>query len=158
MQNVITIGKRLVPVEQIALVECFDPTRNPEFKPERPFKGRVVLINRDVILTEISPREFAEAYGFRFLAADDVAVNAAIAYSVETFMPSEAFRPEKPYETRLKWRDLDGNEQSKLLVTSPEVVIAEVLRGEKAPAASTPKRPSPARSRRGARRPATVRG
>jgi hypothetical protein len=29
----------------------------------------------------------------------------------------------------LKWRDLDGNEQSKLLLTKPETVIAVLLRG-----------------------------
>jgi hypothetical protein len=34
MQDVITIGKRLVSLEQIAFVEPFDPANNPEFKPE----------------------------------------------------------------------------------------------------------------------------
>ena len=41
MENVITVGKRLLPVEQIALVEPFDPTSNPDFKPEKQFKARV---------------------------------------------------------------------------------------------------------------------
>ena len=56
MQDVITIGKRLVPVEQIAFVEPFDPTSNPEFKPEKVFKARIVLLNRDIVLTELAAR------------------------------------------------------------------------------------------------------
>jgi hypothetical protein len=35
--QIITIGKRLVPAEQIALVEPFDPASNPEFKPEKTY-------------------------------------------------------------------------------------------------------------------------
>jgi hypothetical protein len=31
----ITTGKRPVAADQIAFVEAFDPTSNPEFKPER---------------------------------------------------------------------------------------------------------------------------
>jgi hypothetical protein len=46
--KVVTIGKRLVPAEQIAYVEPFDPSANPEFGPEKDFKGRVVLLNRSV--------------------------------------------------------------------------------------------------------------
>lgn len=33
--KVLTIGKRLVPLEQVACVEPFDPAANPEFKPEK---------------------------------------------------------------------------------------------------------------------------
>jgi len=46
----------------------------------------------------------------------------------------------------LKWRDLDGIEQSKLLLTKPETVIALLLRGieptadRKEPAARRPAR------------------
>lgn len=64
MKNVITLGKRLLPIEQIALVEPFDPSSNPDFKPEKDFKARVVLLNRDTVLTETSPQEFAAAQGF----------------------------------------------------------------------------------------------
>jgi hypothetical protein len=85
MEDVITVGKRLLPVEQIALVEPFDPTSNPEFKPEKNFKARVVLLNRDTVLTEVSPQEFAKAQGFRMLTEDNVAANPAIAFSVESF-------------------------------------------------------------------------
>jgi hypothetical protein len=151
MQDVITIGKRLVPIEQVAFVEPFDPASNPDFKPEKDFKARVVLLNRDTVLAEITPQEFADAQGFRVLAEDSIAANPAIAFRVESFEPTESFRPAKPYQTRLKWRDQDGNEQSKLLLTKPETVIAVVLRGtaEAASDRSEPtRRPSRARTPR----------
>lgn len=149
MENVITLGKRLLPVEQIALVEPFDPTSNPDFKPEKEFKARVVLLNRDTVLTETTAQEFATAQGFRMLTEDNVAANPAIAFSVESFEPSESFRPTKPYLTRLKWRDPEGNEQSKLLLTKPETVLALVLRRADA-VPSTEKKASkrPLRARR----------
>jgi hypothetical protein len=151
MQDVITIGRRLVPVEQIALIEPFDPASNPEFKPEKLFKARVVLLNRDTVLAETPPREIAEAYGFRMLVEDNMAVNPAIAFRVESFTPTETFNPTKAYATRLKWRDRDDNEQSKLLVTKPETVIAVVLRGEAVSAAGakgSPRRPPRSRATR----------
>ena len=151
MQDVITIGKRLIPVEQIALVEPFDPESNPESKPEKPFKSRVVLINRDTVLAEAEPKEIAETHGFRMLAGDNMAVNPAIAFRVESFEPTEQFKPAKPYATRLKWRDRDGNEQSKLLLSTPETVLTLVLRGEPAPDAGSngsPRRPQRSRATR----------
>src|SRR4051812_12101924 len=123
--KVVTVGKRLVPVEQIAFVEPFDPTANPEFKPEKDFKGRLVLLNRDIVLTEQSAQEFAAEHKLHLFAEDSVAVNREIAFRVETFEPTESFNPAKPYKTRLKWKDLAGGEQSKLLLTTPETVIAE---------------------------------
>jgi hypothetical protein len=66
--QVITFGKRLVPIEQIAFIEVFDPASNPEFKPERDFKGRVVLLNRDTVLTEMTPHDFAAAHNMRLAA------------------------------------------------------------------------------------------
>jgi hypothetical protein len=129
MNAVITLGRKLVPVEQIALVEPFDPAANPQFRPERPFKARAVLLNRETVLTESTPQEFAEANGFRMLADDKVATNPAVTFRVETFAATEGFKPAKPYRTRLRWRDPDGNDQSKLLVTKPETVIAVALRG-----------------------------
>jgi hypothetical protein len=57
-----------------------------------------------------------------------------VRFLVETFEPAEGFQPRKPYQSRLKWRDQDGNEQSKLLLTKPETVIAVVLRGQAPPA------------------------
>jgi len=160
MQDVITIGGRLVPVEQIAFVEPFDPASNPEFKSDKPFKARVVLLNRDTVLAEIAPQDFAEAHGFRMLAEDNMAVNPAVAFRVETFAPTESFNPTKAYATRLKWRDPDGNEHSKLLLTKPETVIAVALRGESEVDASpkdSTRRPRP-RAQRRPRKPELVRG
>jgi hypothetical protein len=78
-----------------------------------------------------------------------------VRFRVETFEPSEGFQPPKPYQSRLKWRDQDGNEQSKLLLTKPETVIAVVLRGEAAPAPDHQETPSDAAApQRRARRPA----
>jgi hypothetical protein len=102
--NIITIGKRLISLDQIAYVEPFDPTANPEFKPEKDFKARLVLLNRDVVLTETAPKEFSEANGFHLLAEDNVAVNPSLAFKVETFAPTESFKPGKAYRTRIKWR------------------------------------------------------
>jgi hypothetical protein len=74
------------------LVEPFDPAANPEFKPEKDFKARLVLLNRDTLLLEMPPLEFAEAQGLRLLAADNVAVNLSVPFRVETFTPTEAFK------------------------------------------------------------------
>jgi hypothetical protein len=151
--NIITIGKRLIPANQIAFVEAFDPAANPDFKPEKEYKGRIVLLNRDVVLTEQTPQEFAKEHDLHLFSEDGVAVNRAIVFKVETFEPTESFKPAKPYQTRLKWRDLAGEEQSKLLVTPPETVIAELLTA-KAELVSTAKRPAKrqARGRKGSSR------
>ena len=146
--QVITFGKRLVPAEQIAFVEVFDPASNPDFKPERDFKGRVVLLDRDTVLTEMTPQDFAAAHNMRLLAEDNVAVGQAIAFKVETFTPTETFKPSRAYLTRIKWRDQDGNEQSKLLMTAPETVVTELsLRRTELPAPSKPAARRPARRR-----------
>jgi hypothetical protein len=87
------------------------------------------LVSRDTVLAETTPQAFAEAHGFRLLAEDNMAVNPAVAFRVETFTPTETFKPEKAYATRLKWRDLEGSERSRLPLSTPETVIAVVLRG-----------------------------
>jgi len=155
--EVITLGKRLVPAEQIAFIEAFDPASNPEFKPDRDFKGRIVLLNRDTVLTEMTPQAFAEEHKMRLLTEDNIAVGPTIALKVETFAPTESFRPSKAYLTRLKWRDHDGNEQSKLLVTAPEIVVTELsLRRTEAVTRSkgSPRRPP---RRRGSQKMVAVR-
>jgi hypothetical protein len=121
--KVITIGKRLVPAEQVAFVEVFDPASNTEFKPEKDFKGRVVLLNREIVLTEQTPQEFAAEHGLHLFAEDSVAVNRTIRFKIETFEPTESFKPSKPYRTRLKWNDLAGEEQSNTRATfaSPRI-------------------------------------
>jgi hypothetical protein len=152
--NIITIGKRLIPVEQIAFVEPSDPSSNPEFKPERDFKGRVILLNRDPLLTEQTPGEFADEHKFDLLAEDHVAVNRLVSYKVETFEPREGFSPAKPFKTRLKWRDPHGIEQSKLLVTEPAAVLALITELSKPSKKHESGRP--ARRRRPHREPAPM--
>jgi hypothetical protein len=88
------------------------------------------MINRDSVLTEQSPRDFAQAHGFRVLDGDQIATNPAVAFRVETFEPADGFTPSKAFATRLLWRDRDGNDQSKLLLAMPETVLAVVLRGD----------------------------
>jgi hypothetical protein len=139
--TIITIGKRMIATDQIAFVEPFDPAANPEFKVERDFKARVVLLDRDIVLTETSPADFSAEHGLHLLAEDQVALNPAIAYKVELFEPTDSFRPAKPFKTRLKWNDGRGTDQSKLLLTAPEQVIRETL-GVKPDTASSDKRPA----------------
>ena len=71
----------------------------------------------------------------KVLAEDSVGTNPAVRFSVETFEATEGFQPSKPYRSRLLWRDLEGNTQSKLLLSAPEAVLAIAVKGE-APAAS----------------------
>lgn len=130
MPNMFMIGKRLVPAEHVAFVEPYDPTANPRFHTVREFQARVVLLDRDSVLTLQSVEDFAGEHGFRMLPDDRVATNPGIHFRVETFTPAEGFTPRKPYATRLLWRDLDGNDQSKLLLTRPEGALAICVRGE----------------------------
>lgn len=126
----ITVGRRLVPLEQIALVEPFDASANPLLRTDKAFKTRIVLLNRDTILAEQTPSAFAEANAFRPLVDDGVFTNPSVHFSVEAFHPAEGFNPRLPYLTRLVWRDLDSNAQSKLLLSKPENVLQTAVRGE----------------------------
>jgi hypothetical protein len=110
----------------------------------------VVVVNRDSVLIEEAPQAFAEANGFRMLQMDRVATNPAVQFRVETFVPADGFAPAKAYARRLLWRDLDGNEQSKLLLSEPETVLAVAVRGEADPhaAAQTPQEPARRPSRK----------
>ena len=151
MQDIITFGRRLVPLEQIAFIEPFDAARNPDLKAEREFKARVVLLNRDTVLAEANPHELAEVHGMRYLEEDNIAVNPVVAFKIEAFEATDDFKPERPFKTRLKWRDRIGGEQSKLLLASPETVIATVLRGEAEPQAArkvNSRRPPASRAQR----------
>ncbi len=57
MHDVITIGEEYVPVEHIAYIEPFEPPANGQFKSDRPWKGRVVLLNRDIRVRGFKPTE-----------------------------------------------------------------------------------------------------
>lgn len=126
MPDVITIGKRLIALDHIAFVEPFNPARNPDFKPTKEYKARLVLLNREIVLTEEEPRAFAEARGMRFLDEDNIGINPSVFFKVETFEPTDDFRPEKPFRSRLKWRGIAGKEHSKLLLADP-VSLVEFL-------------------------------
>ena len=129
MSNIVTVGKRLIPREHIAFVEPYEPSANSRLHTTREFHGRAVLLDRESVLIEELPQAFAEANGFRMLAADRVATNPAVHFRVESFLPVEGFTPARAYMTRLLWRDLDGNEQSKLLLSEPETVLAVTVQG-----------------------------
>lgn len=121
--GIITVGKRLVPIEDIALVEAFEAREDSRLRSKKEFRARVVLVDRESLLIEQTQEAFAKANGFHWLAADQVALNPAIRFRVENFAPAEGFAPTKPYATRLRWHDGD-NDQSKLLLARPEDVIA----------------------------------
>jgi len=120
MSEFLLIGKRLIPRGQIAIVESFVRGASPNLQTTRELRSRVVMINRDSILTEQTPDAFAAEHGFRMLADELVANNPAIRFRVEAVTPAEGFHPRKSYITRLLWRDVDGNHQSKLLATALE--------------------------------------
>lgn len=130
MTKTVTIGRRLIPVEHIALVEPFDPSAHPGMKTEKVFKARVVLLDRQSVLTEETPKAFAVAQDFRILSEEGVGFNPAIHFQVETFTPAENFVPSKPFKSRVIWRDLDGNTQSKLLLSEPPAVLAIAVTGK----------------------------
>lgn len=147
MDNLLRIGKRLIPLEHVALIEPYVPDANSPLQTTKFFKSRIVLLNRDSVLAEANPEEIAEEHSFRVLTTDGVATNPDIRFSVEEFQPAENFTPSKEYLTRLSWYDLDGNSQSKLLLTAPEVALSIAVRGDRMATADKVE-PGPARPRR----------
>lgn len=147
MSSFLQIGRRLLPRDQVALVEPFDPEASPKLQTTREFRSRVIMINRDKVLTEQTPEAFAREHGFRRVGEEPFAINsAAVRFRVETFTPAEGFHPRKSYATRLLWRDADGNDQSKLLLTAPEMVLAAVMgHARVADQPTTDRKPVPAR-------------
>jgi len=145
----VIVGKRHVPLEHIALLEPFDPSAQHRIQSERPFKTRIVLIDRDSFLSEEPLPELAVRHAFRMLDGDGIATNPDVHFRVEGFVPTEGFAPRKDYLSRLIWRDLDGEPQSKLLLSQPQHVLAVAVRGEepKEPAETRPP-PNPARRKR----------
>jgi hypothetical protein len=86
------------------------------------------------------------------LPMDKVATNPAVRFNVETFVPADGFVPNRAYLTRLLWKDLDGNDQSKLLLSEPETVLAVAVSGQSAPTAD-----NAAAAGNGAKRPSRKR-
>ncbi|HEY7387096.1 MAG TPA: hypothetical protein VH640_01215 [Bryobacteraceae bacterium] len=151
MNSTVTIGNRLIPLEHIVAVEPFDPETQLPIPSERSFHARVLLLNRDNFLMEETVEAFSKKHGFLFLAEDQISVNAVdVHFSVETFVPKAGFQPTKDYRSRLIWTDLDGERQSKLLLTPPDTVLAVAVRGEPDPSAdnAAPMKSKPARTKR----------
>jgi hypothetical protein len=135
MSNFITVGKRLIPIRDIVLVEPYEARGDAPITSEKTFRGRVVLLDRDSALIEETPEAFGENHGLRLIEKDRSAINTAVArFRVEIFEPSQGFTPTKPYRTRLKWMQGE-DEHSKLLVTEPEAVLAIVMGETEVPAA-----------------------
>jgi hypothetical protein len=137
MQNVIRIAKRLIPLEQIALIEPYiaDPTK--PLNTTKEFRSRIVLLDKNSVLAEQSVATLSEAHSFRMIQPDGSATNPDIAYWVERFQPTDAFKPEKPFQSRLLWRDPSGLAQSRLLLASPETILAIAVRGVPDPEMTT---------------------
>ncbi|MCC8978878.1 hypothetical protein [Bradyrhizobium acaciae] len=130
MSKTVEIGRRVVPVEQIALIEMFDPEAQKNMQSTRPFKTRIVMVGRDSILSERDVPSLSDELGFRHLPNDGVATNPTIRFTVERFEPSADFQPAKPFVSRLMWKDGDGNTQSKLMLSEVEDLVATTVRGE----------------------------
>jgi integrase len=76
----------------------------------RAFLGRVGILNRDSILIEEHPEAFAKANGFRMIADDKVAVNPAVHFRIETFLPAglEGVTPHVLKHTAISWAIMAG--------------------------------------------------
>jgi hypothetical protein len=146
----LTIGKRLVPLEHIVLVEPFDPSTQPRMQSDRPFQTRIVLLDRENILSEEALATFVDKHGFWRLSEDGIATNPGIYFRVEAYEPQEEFKTTKPYRCRLLWRGPEGQPVSKLLLASPEDALAVIVRGEEG--GSSPERTKPNATRRQPRR------
>jgi hypothetical protein len=135
MNDVVQVAKRLIPVEQIALIEPFLSTPNMTIRTMRDFKSRIILLDKSSVLAEDTPEQLAAANSFRMIIMDRTAANPAVAFRVETFEPTEAFKSDRPFQTRLSWNGPNGSSHSKLLISSPEIVLAVAIRGEVDPTA-----------------------
>jgi hypothetical protein len=150
MKNPIRIDKHHIPLEHVVLVEAFVPNPDAPLFSSRPFSTRIVLLNRDSMLTEQAIDDLAGAHGFRMLPQGEAAINPDVFFRVESFAPVDGFSPSRPFKSRLVWRDLDGNTQSKLLLAEPEAVLALIVDGVagEAPAGPANERISRPKSRR----------
>jgi hypothetical protein len=156
MTNLVRVAKRLIPVEQIALFEPFVPDPESPLRTARDLKARIVLLDKNSVLTEETPEQLAEAHHFRFIAADRSATNPTVQYWVETFEADETFKPNRPYLTRLSWKGPDGLARSRLLLAPPETVLAVAVRGEPDPETQLEADEPPARRAAQRRKPRLV--
>lgn len=151
MENSIQIGKRLIALEQIALVELYLPDANKPLQSKKAFQSRIVMIDKRSILSEEPVATFVSEHAFRTIAADGIATNPALTYWIECFEPDDTFRPDKPFQSRLLWRMPNGMAHSKLLLAAPETALAVAVRGLRDPGSdSGAQQSSPPRQRRAA--------
>lgn len=148
MTNVITIGRRLIPLDQIAYIEPFDPASATGIESTRKFEARITLLNRDSCLAEAPVGSFVTEHKFRLIEQDHVALNPLVDYRVEIFEPRDDFNSSKEFKTRLLWRDHRGNDFSKLLVAAPQDVLALVMEAEALPPTEAKLGDPPARASR----------
>ena len=106
LDNLIIVGRKLIPREHVAWVEPYDPASNTRTRSVREFRARVLMVSRDSALIEDTPEAFAKMDKFWMTAGDQVATNPSVHFRVETFHPTDGFSPAKPYATCLLWRDL----------------------------------------------------
>jgi hypothetical protein len=148
MEQTVIVGKRHVPVEQIALIEPFNPETQLPLPTERTFHARIVFVDRDSVLTEEPLAQFVEKYGFRLIEGDGIATNPGVHFSVESFVPAKGFTPTRDYRSRLLWRDLNGERQSRLLLSEPEKLLSVAVRGGKADGPDAPPKAARRQTRR----------
>jgi hypothetical protein len=137
MNDLVQIGKRLVPLEEIALIENYTPDASKPLRTEKAFRSRVTMLDKTSVLSEDGIAAFIDTHGFRMITPDSLATNPHTTYWVEKFEPSEAFQPEKPFLTRLLWRGQNGMAHSKLMLAPPEAVLAIAVRGQQDAESST---------------------
>ncbi|MGA2998763.1 hypothetical protein [Bradyrhizobium sp.] len=130
MSNVIQVARKILPIEQVVLVEPFVPPSDTPLRTTKEFLSRIVLLDRVSVLSEESPEDLAQSISFRFVTLDRVGTNPAIAFRLETFVPTDQFNPSRPYQSRLLWKDSEGNDRSKLMLAPPDELLAVVIRGE----------------------------
>jgi hypothetical protein len=120
----LNIGKHLVPLEHIVLVEPFDPSTQTRMRTDKAYPTRVYLLDRETILAEEPLATFVEKHSFRRLSEDGIAANGNI------FFRGEAYEAQEDFKTNKLWRGPDGQSFSKLLLASPENALAVIVRGE----------------------------
>jgi hypothetical protein len=66
MQKIVTIGRRLVPLDHIA-VEPFVRDETSDFKPEKAFQARIVVLDRDSGVSSSGRPQRAARRGISFI-------------------------------------------------------------------------------------------
>lgn len=157
MSDTIRVGKRLVPAEHIALLEPFVPSAQSPINSDKPFQTRIVLLDRESVLSEDAMDPLAESLSMKVIASERVAISRKLRFTIEGFAPSEGFKPTKDYKSRLVWRDLDGQPQSKLMLSEPDLLLAIAVRGDdqETDQQETPRLPNSSTRRKRARKQPT---